>query len=92
MTARVRVRAGKGGGSRHRHFRAEPAAAKPRIGDRALAANNMAAMDPSTTRQALLLTCMGAAGTALGGLLVVVQPKMNFRRLGVMQVGGTRWR
>ena len=45
-----------------------------------------------TSRQALLLTCMGAAGTALGGLLVVVQPKMNFRRLGVMQVGGTRWR
>eukprot|EP00775_Hariotina_reticulata_P006787 gene6787-7004_t len=28
---------------------------------------------------------MGAAGTALGGLLVVAQPQMSFRRLGALQ-------
>lgn len=34
---------------------------------------------------ALLLTGMGAAGTALGGLMVVAQPKMQFKRLGYLQ-------
>lgn len=40
---------------------------------------------------ALLLTGMGAAGTALGGLMVVAQPKMQFKRLGYLQAspGGT---
>jgi ZIP family zinc transporter len=46
--------------------------------------------------QALLLTFMGAAGTALGGLMVVVQPRMQFQRLGALQVwrpcrGGQYW-
>jgi hypothetical protein len=36
---------------------------------------------------ALGLTSMGAAGTALGGALVCLQPKMDFKRLGVLQVG-----
>lgn len=40
-----------------------------------------------STMTALLLTAMGAAGTALGGLMVVAQPKMDFKRLGVLQVG-----
>ncbi|GLI69798.1 hypothetical protein VaNZ11_014499 [Volvox africanus] len=34
---------------------------------------------------ALLLTGLGAAGTALGGLMVVAQPKMQFKRLGYLQ-------
>ncbi|EFJ42807.1 hypothetical protein VOLCADRAFT_66570 [Volvox carteri f. nagariensis] len=34
---------------------------------------------------ALLLTGLGAAGTALGGLIVVLQPKMQFKRLGYLQ-------
>lgn len=34
---------------------------------------------------ALLLTCMGACGTALGGLVVVAQPDMSYARLGVLQ-------
>ncbi|GMH37487.1 hypothetical protein BSKO_05360 [Bryopsis sp. KO-2023] len=34
---------------------------------------------------ALVLTSLGAAGTALGGLLVVAQPDMSFRRLGLLQ-------
>jgi zinc transporter ZupT len=37
---------------------------------------------------ALWLTCLGACGTALGGLLVVAHPSgMDFRRLGLLQVG-----
>lgn len=40
--------------------------------------------------RALALTFLGAAGTALGGLLVVVQPKMDFKKLGALQVGGMR--
>ena len=39
---------------------------------------------------ALLFTGLGAAGTALGGLLVVLQPKMSFVKLGVLQVCGAR--
>lgn len=35
---------------------------------------------------ALALTCMGAGGTALGGALVCLQPKMDFQRLGLLQV------
>ncbi|GFR40486.1 hypothetical protein Agub_g1053 [Astrephomene gubernaculifera] len=35
--------------------------------------------------RALLLTGLGAAGTALGGLMVVAQPKMQFKRLGLLQ-------
>eukprot|EP00198_Chlamydomonas_reinhardtii_P002530 XP_001691866.1 ZIP family transporter [Chlamydomonas reinhardtii] len=34
---------------------------------------------------ALLLTGLGAMGTALGGLIVVLQPKMQFKRLGYLQ-------
>ncbi|KAG2487893.1 hypothetical protein HYH03_013475 [Edaphochlamys debaryana] len=34
---------------------------------------------------ALMLTALGAAGTALGGLIVVIQPKMQFKRLGYLQ-------
>mmetsp|Transcript_18224 Transcript_18224/g.58951 ORF Transcript_18224/g.58951 Transcript_18224/m.58951 type:complete len:224 (-) Transcript_18224:909-1580(-) len=34
---------------------------------------------------ALALTFLGAAGTAVGGLLVVFQTDINFRRLGVLQ-------
>lgn len=40
----------------------------------------------SSVEQALLLTLLGAAGTALGGLLVVIQPTMSFKRLGMLQV------
>lgn len=36
-------------------------------------------------RTALLLTCMGACGTALGGLIVVAQPNMSYARLGLLQ-------
>lgn len=36
--------------------------------------------------QPLLLTLLGAAGTGLGGLMVVLQPQMNYRRLGALQV------
>ncbi len=39
---------------------------------------------------ALLLTCMGACGTALGGLVVVAQPDMSFARLGLLQVSRCR--
>lgn len=46
----------------------------------------------SSVGQALLLTLLGAAGTALGGLLVVVQPTMSFKRLGMLQVGRTKKR
>lgn len=35
---------------------------------------------------ALALTCLGALGTALGGALVCLQPQMDFKRLGVLQV------
>jgi hypothetical protein len=42
-------------------------------------------MDPNVW-MALLLTSMGAAGTSLGALLVVIQPKMNFETLGLLQV------
>jgi hypothetical protein len=35
---------------------------------------------------ALALTALGAAGTALGGMLVVVQPRMDFAWLGLLQV------
>lgn len=37
----------------------------------------------------LMLTLLGAAGTGLGGLLVVLQPHMNFKRLGALQVCGS---
>jgi hypothetical protein len=36
---------------------------------------------------ALVLTGLGALGTALGGLLVVIQPNLSFKRLGAIQVG-----
>lgn len=36
--------------------------------------------------QALLLTLLGAAGTGIGGLVVVIQPCMGFKRLGALQV------
>ena len=35
---------------------------------------------------ALLLTFMGACGTALGAFMVVLHPKMQFKRLGLFQV------
>lgn len=38
--------------------------------------------------QPLLLTLLGAAGTGLGGLLVVLQPCLSFKRLGALQVRG----
>jgi hypothetical protein len=41
--------------------------------------------------QPLLLTLLGAAGTGLGGLLVVLQPSMDFRRLGALQVCDAGW-
>jgi zinc transporter ZupT len=34
---------------------------------------------------ALILTCLGAAGTSLGAFIVVLHPKMQFKRLGVFQ-------
>eukprot|EP00882_Tetradesmus_deserticola_P013781 GHRQ01014635.1.p1 GENE.GHRQ01014635.1~~GHRQ01014635.1.p1 ORF type:complete len:200 (+),score=47.09 GHRQ01014635.1:222-821(+) len=34
---------------------------------------------------ALVLTGLGALGTALGGLLVVLQPSLSFKRLGALQ-------
>lgn len=34
---------------------------------------------------ALTLTLLGAAGTAVGGLLVVMQPQMSYRTLGIFQ-------
>ena len=37
---------------------------------------------------ALLLTFLGACGTAAGAFLVVLHPKMQFKRLGLFQVGG----
>uniref|UniRef100_A0A7S0YJY1 Uncharacterized protein n=1 Tax=Polytomella parva TaxID=51329 RepID=A0A7S0YJY1_9CHLO len=36
-------------------------------------------------RLALLLTFLGALGTTLGGLIVVIQPLMDFKRLGHLQ-------
>jgi hypothetical protein len=41
---------------------------------------------------ALVLTGLGALGTALGGLLVVLQPNMSFKRLGAVQVGHQNFR
>lgn len=35
---------------------------------------------------ALWLTSLGAIGTALGGALVIIQPNINFKRLGSLQV------
>jgi len=46
---------------------------------------NTAAMVDGHVQTALLLTCMGACGTALGGLIVVAQPDMSFARLGLLQ-------
>ena len=46
-------------------------------------------MDPKVLT-ALLLTSMGAGGTALGALLVVLHPKMQFKRLGIFQVREAR--
>lgn len=43
-------------------------------------------MAAASTLHALALTSMGAAGTALGGVLVCLQPKMDFQRLGLLQV------
>jgi ZIP family zinc transporter len=43
-------------------------------------------MGAATVETALALTMMGAMGTGLGGLMVVVQPNMSFKRLGVLQV------
>jgi hypothetical protein len=37
---------------------------------------------------ALLLTTLGALGTSLGAFLVVLHPKMQFKRLGIFQVRG----
>lgn len=34
----------------------------------------------------LMMTMIGAAGTALGGLLVVIRPEMSIQELGLMQV------
>lgn len=39
----------------------------------------------------LMLTLLGAAGTGLGGLLVVLQPHMNFKRLGALQVSAVNF-
>ncbi len=44
-------------------------------------------MEAATVGTALALTMMGAAGTGLGGLMVVIQPNMSFKRLGILQVG-----
>jgi ZIP family zinc transporter len=44
-------------------------------------------MVAATVGTALALTMMGAAGTGLGGLMVIIQPNMSFKRLGVLQVG-----
>jgi len=41
-------------------------------------------MDPKV-QTALLLTSMGAMGTALGAFMVVLHPKMEFKRLGLFQ-------
>jgi hypothetical protein len=46
--------------------------------------------DAGDVRTALLLTMLGAAGTALGGLIVVAQPDMSLSRLGVLQARGAR--
>lgn len=43
-------------------------------------------MSQASMLQPLLLTLLGAAGTGFGGLMVVLQPHMNFRRLGALQV------
>lgn len=42
-------------------------------------------MAAASTLHALALTSLGAAGTALGGVLVCLQPKMDFERLGLLQ-------
>lgn len=42
-------------------------------------------LDPRVS-DALLLTGLGALGTGLGGLLVVIQPHFNFKQLGYLQV------
>jgi zinc transporter ZupT len=39
----------------------------------------------SSVATALFLTGLGALGTAIGGLLVVVHPQMSFARLGLLQ-------
>ena len=41
--------------------------------------------DAGDVRTALLLTMLGAAGTSLGGLIVVAQPDMSLSRLGLLQ-------
>ena len=43
-------------------------------------------MGAATVGTALALTMLGALGTGLGGLLVVIQPNMSLKRLGVLQV------
>ncbi|KAI8473569.1 MAG: ZIP family transporter [Monoraphidium minutum] len=73
---------------KHCCFRAPVARALPRTSrrsGRALASVGEAAMNASTTLHALALTSLGAAGTALGGVLVCLQPQMDFQRLGVLQ-------
>eukprot|EP00879_Flechtneria_rotunda_P017993 GHRR01018857.1.p1 GENE.GHRR01018857.1~~GHRR01018857.1.p1 ORF type:complete len:329 (+),score=111.59 GHRR01018857.1:960-1946(+) len=54
-------------------------------GEPILTLKHVEAQMGSSVFQALLLTMMGAAGTALGGLLVIAQPTMNFRKLGALQ-------
>lgn len=46
----------------------------------------MATPTSADVNRALLLTFIGAAGTALGGLLVIMQNGLNWQRLGIMQV------
>ena len=46
--------------------------------------------DAGDVKTALLLTMLGACGTALGGLIVVAQPDMSLSRLGLLQVPRTR--
>ena len=41
--------------------------------------------DAGDVKTALLLTMLGACGTALGGLIVVAQPDMSLSRLGLLQ-------
>jgi hypothetical protein len=48
-----------------------------------------ASMAAASTLHALALTSLGAAGTALGGVLVCLQPTMDFKRLGMLQVTGS---
>ena len=63
-----------------------PATAPPSAGDVYFETSPSPDAELSPVYVALLLTLLGSLGTALGGLVVVLTPTPDQRRLGILQV------